>query len=99
MKKIIFILLVSLASVSVYAQLKDTRWKGALKGDNPQNVILDFRKDTFYVYTVADSSMVEIMTYSIGDKSFSIQKINGQSDCDNTVTGKYKFEIKNNNLF
>ncbi len=87
-------LLLSLPSFSLFAQLKNSRWKGTIRGDNPRNVILDFRKDTVAVYTISDSSIVETMTYSAKDGVIVLQKIDGQSDCDNNVIGKYHFEIK-----
>jgi hypothetical protein len=34
------------------------------------------------------------MTYHINGNAFTIKKIAGQSDCDNTTAGKYGFEIK-----
>ena len=98
MKKIILISAAVLAYASIHAQLTNTRWKGLLKGDNPRNAILDFRKDAFNVYTVADSEMVERMTYTISDNTITLKKIDGQSDCDNTVPGKYKFEMKEGKL-
>jgi hypothetical protein len=44
--KIIFIVLVTVILKPAFAQLKNTRWGGAIKGDNPRNTILDFKKDT-----------------------------------------------------
>ena len=44
MKKIIFLLLATFLLKPVIAQLKNTRWEGAIKGDNPRNTILDFKR-------------------------------------------------------
>jgi hypothetical protein len=98
MKKVILIILVTITSTSIFAQLKNTRWKGTIKGDNPRNVILDFKKDTAILYTISDSTIVERMTYTMNENSFTVKKIDGQSDCDNTTPGKYSFVIKNNNM-
>jgi hypothetical protein len=99
MKKITLFLSLLVISGSLLAQLNNTRWKGTIKGDNPRNVILDFKKNEASVYTVSDSEMVETMTYTRDDTSFTVKKIDGQSDCDNTVTGKYKFRIVKDSMF
>ncbi len=99
MKKIIFILLVSFVSVSAHAQLTNTKWKGTLQLENPADVVFDFRNDTLEVSRVADSSNLETMTYTVQDTLLTLQKIYGQSDCDSTVAGKYKFEIKDDGLY
>jgi len=93
MKKIIFILIATIALQTSFAQLKNTRWEGAIKGDNPQNGVLDFKKDTLILYDV-NNEIVETMTYKISANSFTLKKLNGKSDCDNTTPGKYTFEIK-----
>ncbi|HTQ64338.1 MAG TPA: DUF3471 domain-containing protein [Puia sp.] len=99
MKKIIFFSSVCILSFSVQAQLKNTRWKGTIKGDNPRNVILDFKNDGVSVYTVSDSEVVETMTYTMNDTSFTLKKIEGQSDCDNNTLGKYRFRKKKDSMF
>jgi hypothetical protein len=99
MKKVIILLLLSLPSFSLLAQLGNSRWKGTIRGDEPRNVILDFHKDSLSVYTISDSSMVETMTYSAKDGVLALKKIEGQSDCDNSVIGKYGFEIKGDIMY
>ena len=99
MKKIICISLISLASITVHAQLQNTKWKGVIHSDNDIDVVFDYRSDTLEVINTADGSSLETMTYSIKDSSFALQKIYGQSNCDNTGTGKYKFEIKDDVLY
>jgi hypothetical protein len=98
MKKLLLILLVSFMSVSLQAQLSNTRWKGRLKGDYPRSVILDFKTNNFNIYMISDSSMVERMTYTITGNELTVKKVDGQSDCDNTVTGKYQFRIKKDSM-
>lgn len=66
--------------------------------NGPVNVILDFKKDSVSVYKVADSSMIEIMTYTNNDTSFTLTKIDGQSDCNTTTQGRYGFKIKKDTL-
>ena len=93
MKKISFLLLAFLASSSVFAQLENTRWKSTVTINGPENVIFDFKKNTVALYRVADNSMIETMTYTHNDASFTLKKVEGQSDCDNTTPGKYSFKI------
>ena len=99
MKSIIFFSVVLLISFSANAQLAGTRWKGTIKGDNPRNVIMDFKNSEVIVYTVYDSQMVEKMTYTMDNSSFTLLKTEGQSDCDNNTPGKYKFGIKKDSMF
>jgi len=98
MKKIITLLLLTLISVSLNAQLVPSIWKGTIKGDNPRNVLLDFRKDTLVLLSLSDSAIEETMTYSIKDSDIILRKIEGQSDCDNTTPGKYRFTLRGNSL-
>jgi hypothetical protein len=98
MKTIIFILFATIASASSFGQLQNTSWIGTLKGDNPRNAILSFKKDTLIVYTVSDSEVVERMTYTTNGLTFTVKKIDGQSDCDNTTPGKYGFALKDGKM-
>lgn len=93
MKKIIFAILLFQAKGPLTAQFNHTIWKGGIKGDNPRNALLDFRKDTLFLLAIADSSIEETMTYNLADNTLIIQKISGLSDCDNLVIGKYKYSI------
>jgi hypothetical protein len=97
MKKIILLLFVTFGALVSHAQLAKTKWKGTLQLDNPLEVIFDFGKDSLFVYTVADNSALETMTFTDADKVLTIKKVFGQSDCNDTE-GKYKYEIKNGEL-
>jgi hypothetical protein len=99
MKTIIFILAATFLSASAFAQLQNTSWEGTIKGDNPRNAILGFKKDTVILYTVSDSEVVERMTYTTSGSTFTVKKIDGQSDCDNTTPGKYGFVLKGGKMF
>jgi hypothetical protein len=98
MKKIVFILLATIVLKPAFAQLKNTRWEGAIKGDNPRNAILDFKKDTLILYAASGNEIIETMTYSINGNAFTVKKIGGQSDCNNITPGKYGFEIKDDKI-
>ena len=98
MKKTIIIVLAALISISGFSQLSNTRWKGTIKGDNPRNVILDFKKDTVLLYTVSDSEMVERMTFAATGSNFTVKKIDGQSDCDNGSPGTYNYLLQNGKM-
>jgi hypothetical protein len=94
MKKIFLSPLLVIVFLSTSAQIKNTRWKGTIKGDNPRNVIMDFKNDQVVIYTVFDSSIVETMNYVINENTFTVNKIDGQSDCDNKTPGKYSFTME-----
>ena len=99
MKEIIFIFLISLATITVRAQLKNTKWKGTIHSDDDIEAIFDYRSDTLEVSNISDGSNIETMTYAIKDSVLSMKKISGQSNCDTTGEGKYKFEIKDDVLY
>lgn len=93
MKKILSLLAFLILSSALFAQLESTRWKSRVIIGNPVNVILDFKKDTVSLYNLADSSVIEIMNYTSDDTSFTLTKIDGQSDCDNSTPGKYSYKV------
>ncbi len=97
MKNISLSIITIFIFASASAQLKNTRWNTTLQINGPVNTMIDFGKDTVLVYTIADSTMIEKMTYTSFDTSFTLIKIEGQSQCD-TIPGKYGFIIKDNNL-
>ncbi len=99
MKNIIFAFFLIFSSVSLVAQIRNTSWKGAIKGDNPRDVILDFHKDSITVYSATDNSVVERMIYSAKNGVITLHKVDGQSDCDNEIVGKYRFVVKSGKLF
>ncbi len=99
MKKIYFAFITTFSFTAAFAQLENTRWKTMLQISGPINTIINFKKDTVSIYTVADSSLIERMTYTKNDTSFSLLKIDGQSECDNSTPGKYGFTIKDDSLF
>lgn len=98
MKKTIILLLAAVISGTGFSQLKNSMWKGTVKGDNPRNVILDFRKDTVLLYTVSDSEMVERMTYTSTGSTFTVIKIDGQSDCDHGSPDAYNYKMQNGKM-
>jgi Domain of unknown function (DUF3471) len=99
MKKSILVFILAVFTSTLFAQLENTRWKTRVIIDNPVNVIFDFKKDTVSLYNLADSSTIEIMSYTTNDSSFTLLKIDGQSDCDNSTPGKYSFRIQNDSMF
>jgi hypothetical protein len=98
MKKIIVALTLLFISASTQAQFANTRWKATLQIDNPINVIMDFGNDTVRLYTVSDSTIIETMAYRVQDTALVLQKIEGQSECESSTIGKYKFDLKDNRL-
>jgi hypothetical protein len=98
MKKIIITALVILAAAVANAQLKNTKWKGTLQLDNPMDLILNFRTDTLLASMAQDGSVIETMSYSATDSTFTFEKISGQSDCSTGSKATYRFDIKENAL-
>lgn len=95
MKKSLFcLLLLTVLSCSLKAQLANTKWKGILKLENDVNVQFGFGKDTLVVRNLDDGSLIETMTYTATKSSFTLTKISGQSDCDGSTPGKYNYAIK-----
>lgn len=99
MKKVIFICLIFLVSIAANAQLESTKWKGTIHSDNDIDVIFNYKNDTLEVLNVADSSTLEALLYTVKDSVLTLQKIYGQSGCDVTGTGQYKFDIKDDTLY
>lgn len=97
MKKNYSLLIAIALCTATFAQLQNIRWKTTLQINGAVNSILDFRKDTVLLYTVADSTMIERMIYTKDDTSFTLIKIDGQSDCYNSP-GKYAYSIKGDEL-
>ncbi|CAN5230722.1 hypothetical protein BH11BAC5_BH11BAC5_52750 [soil metagenome] len=97
MKKNYSLLIAMALITSTFAQLQNTKWQTTLEINGSVSTILDFRKDTVLLYTVADSSMIERMIYTRDDTTFTLVKIDGQSECYNSP-GKYAFTIKGDNL-
>jgi|ERR1017187_513213 hypothetical protein len=97
-KKISLLFLVFLAAISGHAQMAYTKWKTSLQLQDQVTVLFDFKKDTLKAISVADSSIIETMTYTVQDTSLQFKKISGQSECDNTVIGVYRFKITGNQL-
>jgi hypothetical protein len=98
MRKIILFLFIAFTAISANAQLTNTKWKGTLELEPATDVLFDFRKDTAEVFTLADNGSLEIMLYTIKGNELTLQKITGKSDCDETVIGRYKFEMKNDQV-
>ncbi|MFI5153813.1 MAG: DUF3471 domain-containing protein [Chitinophagales bacterium] len=91
MKYLFFNFFCVLMVFSAKAQLSNTKWKATLNIDGPKNVIFDFKKDTLSVYAISDSSLIETMLFTDKDHMLTMQKISGQSDCDNATIGKYRY--------
>lgn len=99
MKKVFFcLLLVTMIAGAANAQLSNSKWKGIIKTGQDINVSFDFAKDTLVVKNLDENTTLETMIYSVNNSQFTIQKLSGQSDCDNTTLGKYSFQIKDNKL-
>jgi hypothetical protein len=94
MKQIWILLWATQSCLFGEAQLQHSTWKATIHGDNPRNVLLEFRKDTVFLLAIYDSAVQETMTYIQKDSTLILHKISGMSDCDNQSSGKYKFIIE-----
>ncbi|MEP7319808.1 MAG: DUF3471 domain-containing protein, partial [Panacibacter sp.] len=93
MKKITVLLSAFVFMASAFAQLENTKWKSTITIDGPVNVIFHFKKTTVDLYRIADNSLIESMSYTHNDTSFTLKKISGQSDCDDAIPGKYRYVL------
>jgi len=97
MKKTGLLILLAFFSFSLHAQLSQTKWKTTLQLENATEVYFDFSRDSLKVFVVADSSLLESNIYTAKEGELSILKVSGISNCEG-ITGKYKFEIKNDQM-
>lgn len=99
MKKILFCLVIIVASLSAKSQLANHKWEGSIEMDNqPTPVTLDFKKDTVDAVVTANGELIEKMTYTVKNGIVTFKKVNGRSECGTDIVGKYKFEIKNDTV-
>jgi hypothetical protein len=98
MKQIFLLLLVLVVTTSVKAQLANKKWLGTLHLEQPTDVLLDFKKDSLAAITPANGKTLETMTFTVKGNILTLKKILGESECGVDIIGKYKFELKGNNL-
>jgi len=99
MKTILFSLSALFICGYANAQLTNTKWKVTLNIPDPTEVIFDFRTDTVEALAAESSESIETMLYTVKDTVLTLQKITGGSECDDTVIGKYKFEMKDDGMY
>ena len=78
---------------TAHPPLAGTRWKGDLHLESPTPAVMDFHGDTLAIFNAQTQALIEIMTCTVRDSVFTIRKLSGQSDCDNVVSGRYRFSI------
>jgi len=98
MKTTILIMFVSFSVITANAQQQHFKWKGTLNLESPTDMFLDFRNDTCEAIRVEDNQSMETMHYTMSDTLLTLQKITGQSECDDSGVGKYKLEKKDNGI-
>jgi hypothetical protein len=97
-KMITLAFLVFFTAIAGRAQIANTKWTASLQLQQQVTVLFDFKKDTLRAITVADSTVIETMTYAVQDTAIQFKKISGQSECDSMVIGMYRFKIRANQL-
>ncbi len=75
------------------AQLINTKWKGSLDIDGGLPVQFNFGADTLIVVGTNDFSTLETLHYTQTDSVVTFQHLYGESRCDSSTIGKYKFEM------
>ncbi len=90
MKKYLLLIGLVLLAAASQAQLENTQWWNRMLLEEPTNVIMRFKKDTVTVYTAADNSVVEVMAYTVKNGQLTIRKLEGKSDCGDSIPGVYK---------
>ncbi len=101
-KTILSAVFVFVLSINAKAQLAGTQWQATINIPMPVKAMFDFKADTLFLIQVnsPDSGMVhEIMKYKFENDTLSLQKISGDSPCDNSSVGKYKVEFKDEKMF
>lgn len=97
-KNLTFSVLLLITVSTVNAQLTDTKWKNFVNIPDPVESFMHFKKDTALLTVAADGSLVETMTYTVNKDTLRLTKLSGLSPCDDTVTGLYRIEIKDDKL-
>lgn len=95
MKKVVVLIIICFITISVNAQLANTKWKGTLNIEGGMETLFNFSSDTLIVLNASSNETIETMIYVVKDSIVTLQKLYGNSECDATTIGTYKFEIKN----
>ncbi len=99
MKKIFFVLAVTIACLSAKSQLANHKFEGSIQMDNqPTDIVLDFKKDTVNAIIKASGELLETMLYTSKNGVVTFQKVSGRSECGTDIVGKYKFEQKSGDI-
>ena len=98
MKKMFFLFLVCAVGASAHAQIARNKWRGSLQLETMTDVLLSFGTDSLKAFALPDSTEMETMVFKATDTLLTIKKIYGRSDCDESVSGKYKYTITKDEL-
>lgn len=98
MNKIFAALLITFTAFTANAQLTNTKWKATLNIQGGMNVEFIYSKDTLDVVNLDDHSSLETMKYTENDSVLTLQKLFGNSQCDTSTLGKYKYAMHNNEM-
>jgi hypothetical protein len=97
MRKIFGTLLVTFIAFNLHAQLNNTKWKGNLNIEGGMGVVFNFSNDTLNVSNIESGESIESMKYTTTDSVLTLQKLYGNSQCDN-APGNYKYVITDNEM-
>ena len=86
-----------LLSLTISAQLTDTKWKNFMNIPDPYETILHFKKDTAILTLAADGSLIETMIYVVSKDTLRLTKVSGLSPCNETA-GLYRIQVSDDKL-
>lgn len=107
MKKQIILTCLTCVGVVVGAQaqytLASTAWQGTVQLYRVMDIVLQFDKDTIRMYSVpdnvlAETKLLETMTYTTKGDTFTWKKVSGGSPCDTETPGTWRYTISRNKM-
>lgn len=93
MKKFFLLAVVFVFSMTAFAQLENTKWRGMARVPEPFDCVFDFRKDTVLL-TGNGVGVIETMMYRLNGDTLMLKKIEGKSPCEVKSEGYFKIVRK-----
>ena len=93
----------SLSGVQAQPSLANTAWQGTVQLYRVMDVVLQFDEDTIRMYSVPDNvlpetKLLETMTYTAKDDTFTWRKVSGGSPCDAQTPGTWRYIIRHDEM-
>lgn len=84
--------------VQAQNQLAGTAWQGTIMVAQPATVVFEFKADTVTMSLVPSRQLLETMTYTATDSTFTWKKVSGGSPCDTQTPGTLGYKIKDDEI-